>query len=80
METLNVERFIVGGVLLILAGFAVVVFRKVLARFIDRANTRLHGRLWIHIRGRRALSPNTLIAPGIAAVAIGIWNIAQSFA
>ncbi|WP_157579753.1 MULTISPECIES: hypothetical protein [unclassified Plantibacter] len=79
MEIVNLGRFI-GSVLLILAGCAVVVFRKPLARGIDRGNTRLHGRLWIHIRGRRALSPSTLIAPGIAWIAIGIWNIAHSLA
>jgi len=76
---MNVGRFIMGGVIPILFGGGAFVFRVQMARAIDRANVQMYGRTWLKMRGKNGASPNNLILPAIGSIAIGIFNILQSF-
>lgn len=76
---MNVGRFVMGGVVLILLGGGTLVFRVQMARAIDRLNVQMYGRAWVKMRGRNGASPANLIVPAIGAIAIGISNIVQSF-
>jgi len=75
----NVARSILGGVMMILLGGATLVFRQQFARMSDRETTRIYGRAWLRLRGRKAPRPSSMIIPGLAIIAIGIANIVQSF-
>ncbi|KQM17881.1 hypothetical protein ASF83_02035 [Plantibacter sp. Leaf171] len=76
---MNVARFILGGVMMIALGGSAIVFRRQFARTGDRETTRVYGRAWLRLRGRKAPRPSSMIIPGLAGIAIGIANIVQSF-
>lgn len=76
---MNTARFIIGGVLPILASGVILVFRERVIRGIDRMNTELYGKLWRGMWGGEKPSSSTLILPAIGGIGIGVYNIVQSF-